>query len=184
MKYLSSILILLYSSAAFPCSMLLKENIHWGEKVKEFEDRAISKSIEDSDSILIVRALDWSLPAAQKKNSPKIDEAPEIILGGRNPNAGKIRTIHKVKVLKVIKGSHKEDEDLTVNILEPENFGGGGGDGDRCWEPAFSYVNVEPMDNTFKYLIYLNGSNVLRQNRFVEWHKDITADEELERIKK
>ena len=162
--------------------MFLKENVHWGEKVKEYENRAISKSIKESDSILIIRTLKTSSPNYQKNKQEAVNEgAPEIVLGGKNPNAGKISTIHTVKVLEVIKGSHKVGEELIINILEPEYRSGGG---QRCWEPAGSVVNVQPMDETFKYLVYLNGHNVLRQNMFIEWHENIKAEEELALLKK
>ncbi|GGY86114.1 hypothetical protein GCM10011613_33950 [Cellvibrio zantedeschiae] len=161
--------------------MLLKDNIHWGEKVKKYEDLAISRSIKNSDAILIVRAVSRSEPSNKKsKQEVEHDEAPEIVLGGKNPNAGKIKSIHTVEVLQVVKGIHQVGQTININVLEPKNFDGGGG----CGEPTFDYVNVNPMENTFKYLVYLNGSNVLRQNKFVEWHKDITAEEELERLKK
>jgi len=181
MKYLLSILIFLYSYNAFSCSMFLKENIHWGEKVKEYEDLAISKSIKESDSILIVRAISWSvLPKQENKYKSENNMAPEIVLGGKNPRAGKIKTIHSVEVLEVIKGAHHVGENININVLEPNNFGGGG----ECGEPTFEYINVKPLDNTFKYLVYLKSNNVLRENQFIEWHKDITAEEELARLEK
>ncbi len=175
-KYLIA-LIILFSGYVYPCSMFLDENILWYSKHLEYEKKAAERAKKSSDSILVVRAVSWRSPIEEVNHS--VLEEP-IVFDGPNPKAGKIQTIHKIRVLEVIKGDFTVGDIIEVNVLEPERFA----QGKRCREPSYeSVANVEPFDNTFKYLIYLNKNNVLRHNLFVEWPELLTAEKEYSLLK-
>lgn len=162
--------------SAYPCSMFLEDNIHWGKKVQEFERAAIIEALESADSVLVVRVLDH-LEVPSDPTGAGYDDAvePEIILNGPNPRAGNVRSRHRVKILNVLEGAHQAGDVITVDVLEPERIGPG-----ECGDPDPTVVTTAyPMDRTFKYLIYLKGNNVLRRNLFIEWYEPMTAESEI-----
>ena len=173
------IVVILISSKSYSCSMFLDDYLIWGEKQKAFELIAIANAKKESDSIVVVRAIGQEdiVPVEKKERIEK-----EFIFKGPNPDAGNVISLHTVKVLEVLKGTHKKDDILKVKVIEPEYFNRG----ERCSkvQTQEDISTPESFDNTFKYLLYLNGDIVLRVNEFIEWHERVTAEEEYATFKK
>jgi hypothetical protein len=159
--------------------MFLEDNKSWYGKYLEYEKAAAKLALDNSDAIFVARALSWRSPEKEKeKKTGQVVE--EIIFDGPNPDAGDVATIHEVKILEVIKGTYKVGEVIDIVVMEPARYSMG----KRCSEPSYEMVaNVEPFDNTFKYLFYTKQKIVLRHNMFIEWPEHLTAEQEYRQLK-